>query len=132
MKTNLDSLYKTDETMESEGIWFQASDTVKFRCRRFGGMNSTRVKAISSKYFKPYTKQIEMNTLPDKIQREIVVKSFVEACMVDWEGVIIDGVSMPFTVENAVLLLTRLPKLCDDLIEYSSKFDHYKEDLGNS
>jgi hypothetical protein len=132
MKTNLDSAFKTDTSLEIEGVWFEIQDGVKFKCRRFGGMNSQKVKAISAKYLKPFLKQIELGTLSEQKSREITVKSFVESCLVDWSGVVVDGVEAPFTVESAIKLLVELPALAETLIKYSGEMNPYKEDLGNS
>jgi hypothetical protein len=132
MKTNLDSAFKTDTTLETDGIWFEIQDGVKFKCRRFGGMNTQKVKASSSKYFKPFLKQIELGTLSEEKSREITIKSFVESCLVDWSGVEIDGQVAPFSVESAYKLLIELPALAETLIKYSSEMNPYKEELGNS
>ena len=36
MKTNLDTLFKTDKVSEKEGVWFRVSDDVRFLVARFG------------------------------------------------------------------------------------------------
>lgn len=132
MKTNLDSAFRTNTSLETDGVWFEIQDGVKFKCRRFGGMNSQKVKAVSSKYFKPFLKQIELGTLSEEKSREITVRAFVESCLVDWTGVQVDGVDQPFSVENAYKLLVELPALAETLIKYSSEMNPYKEELGNS
>lgn len=132
MKTNLDLDFKTNTELETDGVWFEIKDGVKFKCRRFGGMNSQKVKAVSSKYFKPFLKQIELGTLSDEKSREITVRAFVESCLVDWQGVEVDGALLPFSIENAYKLLIGLPALAETLIKYSSEMQPYKEELGNS
>ena len=66
MKTNLDKLFKTNEELEKSGILVVLSDTLEFNLKRFGGKNSTPVRAVQAKYYKPYARQIEMGTF-DKI-----------------------------------------------------------------
>lgn len=131
MKTNLDKSFKADSTMEKEGIWFEISEDVRFRISRFGGSNSTAVKKAMAKYYKPYAKAIEKDLLSEEKQKKILAKSFVDACVVDWEGVEIDGEPTPFSKEKAVEFFCALPDLLDTLVEYASNQEHYKEDLGN-
>jgi hypothetical protein len=130
-KTNLDTAFKTNSELEMDGVWFSTTETTSFKCRRFGGVNTQKVRSASAKYFKPYSKQIDANALSDEKQRELTVKAFVEACLVDWRGVEVNGKELPFSIENAVKLLTALPALTDTLIKYTTEMDSYKEVLGN-
>lgn len=132
MKSNLDVMYKTDSECETEGIWIQFSDTIKFRVKRFGGRNTPSIKKKMAKYNKRYARQIEMGTLPEETERRIYTKSFVEVALLDWEGIEIDGEITPFSTEKAVELLVHLPDLCDRLVAEASDIEHFKEDLGNS
>lgn len=131
MKTNLDKYFKTDSKLETEGVWFDLDDNVGFLVRRFGGNNSPSVKAAMQKHYKPYARQIEAGTLDQKKDLEIGVKVFVNACMLDWKGVEIDGKEVPFSKEAAVDLLIKLPDLSKALIDYAQSLDSYKVDLGN-
>lgn len=132
MKTNLDSMFKTDDALESGGIWFDLTDTTGFLVKRFGGLNSPKVKAAMSKYFKPYARQIENGTMDLKKEKEIMYRVFVESCLVDWKGVEIDGQEVPFSTDAALKLLCRLTDLADTLVEYAQDMKNYKEELGNS
>lgn len=132
MKTNLDSLFKSNSSLETEGVIFEINDTTSFHVRRFGGKNATRVKAAMAKYYKPYARQVELGQLsPDK-EHEILVNAFVDACMIDWKGVEIDGKESDYSPEAAKELFNGLPELFAALHEYASSFDSFKEDLGNS
>lgn len=132
MKTNLDEIFKTDETMESEGIWFLIREGVGFRVKRFGGHNSMPVKKALARYYKPYTHQIEKGTLDVKKEREILTRVFVESCVTDWKGIEIDGQEKPFSVADCVSLFTSRPDLADTIQSYASDMANYKETLGNS
>lgn len=132
VKSNLDGLFKTDKKQESEGIWFEIQDGIKFKVKRFGGMNNQSAKGALAEYHKPYAAVIASGTLPDEKNLEISVKVFVKACMVDWAGVQLDGKDVEFSFDNAVKLLTSLPELTQVLIQHASDKDNYKVDLGNS
>ncbi len=135
MKSNLDSIFKTNKSLESEGIWLDISEEVGFKVKRFGGYNSSEVKLALSKLYKPYAKMIENNALSESKEREINVRVFVESTMTDWKGVEIDGKIADFSIENAVKLLLGLPDLFDTLVKHASDYSNYKEeykqDLGN-
>ena len=131
MKSNLDSLFKTDSDLEKDGVWFKASEEVSFLIRRFGGSNAQKVKLALAKYHKPKARLIELDQLSIEETTLIMAKVFAEACLVDWKGVQIDGVEVPCTFDNAVKLFTKLPELFQILHAYSNGFESFKEDLGN-
>ena len=131
MKTNIDKFFKNDETMESEGIWFQISDSIGFRIKRFGGSNSLKVKASLAKYYKPFARQVENGTMDPVKEKEIMTKVFVESCMIDWKGIEIDGKIVEYSIETAIQFFTNLPELMETLITYSQDSKNYREDLGN-
>ncbi len=132
MKTNLDQFFKSDKASESEGVWFDISDTTGFLVKRFGGYNSTEVKAKLAKYYKPYAKLVELGTLDENKEKEIMIRVFVESCLMDWKGVEIDGVEAKFEKELAIKFLLELPALADTLIEHATNFKNYRADVGNS
>lgn len=132
MKTNLDKLFKGSESFETEGIWMDLSEKTGFLVRRFGGLNSPKVKASLAKHFKPYARQIDAGTLDDKKEKEITAKVFIESCLVDWKGVEIDGKEVPFSFEAALKLLIALPDLMQSLQNHALEANNYREDLGNS
>lgn len=127
MKSNLDKLFKTDKKIEQEGVWFDVSDDVGFLVKPWKPSNPAMKSAMATHY-KPYAKQIEFGTIEDVKAREIMVKVFVNACLVDWRGVEIDGQVTPFSKETAIKFLTELPELYETLLSYAKDFHNYKED----
>jgi len=132
MKTNLDHLFKTNKNAETDGVIFKLSDTVNFIVRRYGGANEQKVKAAMAKYYKPYARQVEAGTLPASKEREILVKAFVSACMVGWEGLEADGTKLEYTPENAEKLFTDMPDLFNTIFDYAQTLSTFREDVGNS
>lgn len=137
MKTNLDSLFKTDTKMEKDGIDFEVG-TSKFRLSRFGGMNSPQVKAKMALYYKPHARAVENDTLSVEKENEILAKVFVKSCLKGWTNVVIDGQEAPYSEEVAIKLFTALPELLKKLMSYASDPKNFLEEftdtaeLGNS
>lgn len=132
MKTNLDKEYKNNEKEEKEGIWFDIKEGVGFLVRRFGGYNSPKMKAAIAQHLKPYSYQIQKETLDHKKEIEIYTKLFVDSCVVDWKGIEIDGKIEEFSKDRCTELLIARQELLKDLIKYSEDSKNYREELGNS
>ncbi len=131
MKTNLDSMFKTDERAEKEGRMFEIDAKVGFLLKPFKNTNPS-VKAAVAAHYKPYARQIDLGTLDEKKALELNVKVFVQACLVDWKGVEIDGKPAVCKPEVAVPFFIALPDLFNTLWAHCQDFKNYREDVGNS
>lgn len=132
MKTNLDKLFKTNSTLERDGVDFALDDKTSFKIRRFN-LQNPRVKAAMASYYKPYARQVELGTLPQEKSTEITMKLFIEVCLASWEGVENEkGEPIECNPENALKLFKSLPDLFETLWKHANDFANYKEDLGNS
>ncbi len=130
MKTNLDKLFKTDEQLEKDGVWFDISSETGFLLKPFKGTNP-KVKAAMAVHYKPYARQLDMGTMDDKKALELSVKVFVQACLIDWKGVEIDGKVAECKPEIAVPFFIGLPDLFNALWAHCGDFKNYREDVGN-
>jgi len=131
MKTNLDKLFKSNSSHEISGVWFDLDDKVGFLVKRFGGMNTPSIKKALASYHKPYARLIERGLLPEEKERRIYTKVFVEACLIDWKGIEIDGKETKFSNAIAVDFFTSLPELLDTLVDYAQTNTNYASDVGN-
>lgn len=130
-QSNLDKLFKADSAMEKDGVDFVISDTTSFRVRRFVESNP-QVQAAMATHYKPVARQIAMGSMDQTKEREVMTKIFVNACLVGWKGVEMDGQPVEFSKEKAVELLLGLPDLFKVLFEHAQKLENYREELGNS
>lgn len=131
MKTNLDQFFKVDDQASKDGVWFEISDTTKFLVKPFSKSNP-QIKKVMERHFKPYARQIDMGTLAQSKIDEIQRKIFVEACLLDWKGVEIDGAPVEFSKEKAMELFACLPDLEDTLMRHAEDKSNYREIVGNS
>lgn len=132
MKTNLDSIFKTNPEDEKNGRWFELDGkNIAFLVRPFKAANP-RAKGAMAKYFKPYARQIENDTLDVAKTQEININLFLDVCLVDWRGVEIDGKEVPYDRETGLKIFIGLPDLFDTLWKYANDFKNYRDDVGNS
>lgn len=139
MKSNLDSLFKTDKGQELSGVWFLVTETAGFLVKRWGGANSKEIQKKLAKYYKPHARLIESGAMEEATARKILLKVFVESCIMDWKGIEIDGEIRKFDKTLVVDFLMELPDLADALIQYAGDISNFKEEdsegleeMGNS
>lgn len=131
MKTNLDGIFKVDKKLEQDGVDFAIDDKISFRVRRFTNTNP-QAKKVMANYYAPYARQVEMGTLDPNVANDILMKVFVDLCLVSWQGVEIDGKEVEYSKETALSLFKELPELFEKLWKYCNEFSNYRVDLGNS
>ena len=135
MKTNLSKIYSTNKDVEKNGKWFDIAEGVSFKMKRFGGANSLKISEVKARYFKPYARQLERNTLDKEIQQELFIKVFVDTCMCDWKGLEDEQGKIEYSRDNAIELFKETPDLFDEVLELSMAMGEFKEgneDLGKS
>jgi len=133
MKSNLDSIFKSNTSLEQKGIWLEINESTAFLVKRYGGSNSHEISKKLAELSKPYVVLIDKNMLPPEKDKEIVVRSFVETSILDWRGIDIDKEKdVKFTHEAATQLLISLPDLHETLVRYASDAQNYLADMGNS
>lgn len=131
MKSNLDQFFKSDKKAQAEGVWFTINDQTSFKIRHFDKSNPI-MSAAMAKYFKPFAAQVKLGTLSEDKQQEIFIKIFVEVCLADWKGVIVDEKELEFSKEAAMKIMTEYPPLFDALWTFANTFDNYKVIVGEA
>lgn len=127
---SLFDLYGTDEKKEVEGV------EVTFPPNEDGSV-PTFVIAATSKSNQKYSKALELATKPwrrniesmgtenaERIYREVFAKHVIKG----WRNVQDkDGTEIPFSVENAMELFKKLPRLYDDLTQRAGSIELFRE-----
>lgn len=132
--------FKTDESIEREGVEYLAGGC-KFLLARSGGGN-VKYNRMMERLCKPYRKQIQSQTLDDKVSERIAHEVFAATVLLGWEGVTYEDLGLegegeaPCTMENKLLLFAELPELFRDLQDISGERSAYlmeirEEDAGN-
>lgn len=131
MEWNIDKAFATDAKSETEGVWFEIQEGVSLLVKRYGGSNSQTIKKAAAKFSAPYSRQIEKGTISPEKDLEIAAKTIVEACIIDWKGIQINGQDQEFKKELCVQLLMDFPELAADVFKFAANPENYKGDLGN-
>lgn len=139
---SLYKLFKTDENLETDGIWLEygqneKGEPIRIKIARAGGHNSAFSKALE-KATRPYRKAIQTGMLDNKTADRLYKEVFAETVVLDWmnvEGP--DGQPMEFKRENVLKLFEDLPDLFADLREQANNVALFRDevreaDLGNS
>lgn len=131
------SLYKqfaTDTNLEKTGIELQYGenangDEIIIRVARAGGSNTAYTKRMEA-LVKPYRRQIQAETIDNKVLEKLVMQAFAETVVLGWENVEgRDGNLMEFNVVNVIQLFTDLPDLFKDVQEQAQKAVLFREDI---
>ena len=139
---SLYKLFKTNENLETDGIWLEYGQTadgkpIRIKIARAGGHNSAFSKALE-KATRPYRKAIQTGMLDNKTADKLYKDVFADTVVLDWinvEGP--DGKPMEFQRENVLKLFEDLPDLFADLREQANNVALFRDevreaDLGNS
>lgn len=110
------SSFETDKEVESsKGVTLDYGKAGKFTIHRAGGSNQ-KFKNYAQAKMKPYTRQLQQNTLDDDVANELNADIFAKTVVVNWEGVTDRaGNPLPYSYENCRQLLLELPDLFTDI-----------------
>lgn len=79
--------YKTDKSLERKGIVFTPDAGTAITLARAGGSNIKFAKILDAKS-KPYRRQIDAGTLDPKLDRLMMVETYAEAIILNWETLV--------------------------------------------
>ena len=133
---DLYKLFKGATNLETEGVWFEIAEGVKFLMARAGGANKKYNRVFQS-LMKPHMRAYRNGTLDDAVSNKIMRQAFAKGVLLDWEGVQDEsGNTLEFSYDNAMKLFTDLPDLFDALFDEAGKLGNYTlkemEDSGNA
>lgn len=79
-------------------------------------INNVEVLKIRNRLIKPYRKLIEVGALSPEKDRELAVQVFVEAAMMGWRNITVDGEELAFSRDAAIALFLKYPRLYADVV----------------
>lgn len=116
--------FATDENLEVSGTWVEYGEA-KFLVARLG----------NRKYAKKLTAAVERNQklldrkddAAEALSDKIMIDTLAETILLGWEGVKFKGVDLPYSVENAKMVLglkdfrREIMKMAEDMEAYKVK-----------
>lgn len=108
-KVNLWDEYETNPDAEVNGVWItDFRPGIDIKLAKLGNKEHTK---FVENLRKPYAKLIRCGgTIPEEKADEIGIKSLAKTILLDWKGVTDkEGNDLPYSVENAEMLLTKMP-----------------------
>ena len=125
----LKNTYATDKELESDGVWTPVEAGGRVKIRRLG---APEVEKVSRRLYKPYENLTRRNkSLPEEIQKSIVVNLLTEAIVVDWDITEEEGPNapkLPFTPEEVRRVFTEYEDFAVEVISLASSRELFKVD----
>lgn len=119
------SLFQTDEDAETSGKWVfpagEGDDKPAFKIARAGGANK-KFNKLQTSLLKPHAALFRnsgrgLSNEAIEIAAAVAKQCFMETVLLDWKNVKdTSGTVLPFSKENAEMLMKKLPALYDFLM----------------
>lgn len=133
--------FKTNADLEVNGVWLDYEDVnTRIRVARAGGSNkkfTRRLEALS----RPHRRAIQADMMSNERIRKLTMEVFIDTVILDWqtreseEAEWTKGISGPngdvleFTKDNVRQVLTELPELFDDIVDFAQKSAAFREEV---
>jgi len=126
--------YLTDKKAEREGTWVPIGDGAQVKVARIGTPEyRNRLRQLG----KPYERQIRKGNLSPEINEQVTVQALAEVILLDWTGIEGEGLerfgvtvaadnSVPYSVENAKILLIEFPDFRDEVVDLASNVETFR------
>lgn len=125
--------FETNAEKEAEGVEVvyapNKDGTIPtFTLSRMGKSNK-RYSKMLDKASKPYARQLQLGTLDEATAENLFMGVFVKTVLKGWKNVRgRDGKDLPFSVENALMVLKALPDLYEDLQDKARSAALFREE----
>lgn len=117
-------LFGVDAKKEQEGVWRDdIGGDIKIKIARIGNPNyQKRFQALT----KPHRRALRSNRLSDDIAEKLLIQCLAETIVLDWENVEEKGKKIPYSLENAIKLLTDYPELRSTINDIANELEGYQ------
>jgi len=116
--------------VDTEGLWVDFEEGVRFRIARAGNSNFLRV---SDRLEAPHRKDMQRGRLSTEKQLEIQCRAMAEAILLDWEGVNTAEGPLEYSKDNAYKVLRYTPEVRDFVFEVATDHENFRsEDIAET
>lgn len=120
---DLKKLFKTDENLETAGVWQDLGDSIRVKVARF---NNTNHKRVMEGLMKPYQHMLRRGNLSEEIAEKILVQGMARTILLDWEGLEEDGKPIKYSMKNAERIMMEFKDFRDLVHNISQSMEIYK------
>lgn len=118
-------VFGTNKKKEEEGVWVKAGDGAEFKIARANNPTATK---LSNELMRPYRHLQRVNKVPKDVQEEVGYEVLSRAILLDWKGIMADGVAVPFSPEAAKKLFKELPDFADFVAGYAQEVTIFQDE----
>jgi len=123
---DLAKVYGTNKKLEVEGVWVELDPASSVLIARLGNKNYREtVKDLTG----PYRLQIQNGTLPDHLNEKIAIEALATDVLLDWNGIEVNGKSVPYSKEKAIELLTDMPDFREVIARMASNIELFQQKI---
>ena len=116
--------FAVDKTAVEEGKWFPLGEKAKIKMRSY---SSDVVQAYRRRALAPYAVFSDNNrSLPEGVEDQVSKDTLIDVIILDWEGLTDDGEPMPYSKENAIMLMEEAEGFMALLVQILVGSDSFK------
>lgn len=105
---DLKKLFKTEENLELNGVWRSLGDKLRVLVARWNNTNHKRTMEI---LMKPYQHMRGGQGMTEDVAEELLIKGMAKSILLGWENMEEDGVPVPYSLKEALRVLTEYKDL---------------------
>jgi len=124
--------FASDEAKETDGVWVEIGDS-QFLVARSG--NTHYSKKLTNDYERSKKLLERKDDAADKLSEKLMIGVMAKTLLLDWKGVMFKGEPLPYSYDNAVMLLS-LKDFRKQISQFADDFNAYKavqdEDLAKN
>lgn len=113
-----------DEAKVLEGTEVHYGNGITFRLAKLGNRRFKDYWAVISK---PYQRALDKGTLDTETHEGLIIDALARTVVLGWSGIKVKGKAFPYTVKNAITLMTDLEEVREFVVEEAGKFTNFTE-----
>lgn len=139
-RNKLRTMFETDTVVERDGIWIDYAPGVEVRIARAGGSNKHFAKTMQ-RLAKPHRRAIQAEVVDDEVLKDIFIKAYTQAVIVDWKGFTKDLITrddadadevLAFNKDNVEAVLQAQPNLFTDIQKAADTLSYFRADINEA
>lgn len=113
----------TDPKLERDGVWIEFDSETSFK---IASAETTSYLELIEAKLKPFRSAKRSGTFDHETRRRLSIEAIAEGVLLDWKGVNMGGKPLPFTRDNAILVLSRVKEVLDFVSNSASDLSNFR------